>query len=113
MPTVHIESKRDEIADIVLMPGDPNRSEYIAKKYLKDYEIIEIQFKNLDFDIQVSEEKAFQQAKEQMKEVDSSTLFVSKSIYIASISNGVNLQLSGILKPQRHSYCSILFLNVL
>ena len=22
MPTVHIESKRDEIADIVLMPGD-------------------------------------------------------------------------------------------
>ena len=36
MPTVHIESKRDEIANIVLMPGDPNRSEYIAKKYLKD-----------------------------------------------------------------------------
>ena len=53
---------------------------YYTKKLLKDYEIIEIQFKNLDFDIQVSEEKAFQQAKEQMKEVDSSTLFVSKSI---------------------------------
>lgn len=40
MPTVHIESKRDEIADVVLMPGDPNRSEYIAKKYLKDYKLV-------------------------------------------------------------------------
>ena len=40
MPTVHIESKRDEIADIVLMPGDPNRSEYIAKKYLKNYKLV-------------------------------------------------------------------------
>ena len=40
MPTVHIESKRDEIANIVLMPGDPNRSEYIAKKYLKDYKLV-------------------------------------------------------------------------
>ena len=39
MPTVHIESKKDEIADIVLMPGDPNRSEYIAKKYLKNYKL--------------------------------------------------------------------------
>ena len=32
MPTVHIESKKGEISDIVLMPGDPKRSEYIAKK---------------------------------------------------------------------------------
>ena len=40
MPTVHIESKRDEISNIVLMPGDPNRSEYIAKKYLKDYKLV-------------------------------------------------------------------------
>lgn len=40
MPTVHIESKRDEIANIVLMPGDPNRSEYIAKKFLKDYKLV-------------------------------------------------------------------------
>lgn len=38
--TVHIESKKDEIADVVLMPGDPKRSEYIAKKYLKNYKLV-------------------------------------------------------------------------
>ena len=32
MATVHIESNKGDIADIVLMPGDPKRSEYIAKK---------------------------------------------------------------------------------
>ena len=31
MATVHIESEKNEIANIVLMPGDPLRSEYIAK----------------------------------------------------------------------------------
>ena len=40
MATVHIESEREEIADIVLMPGDPMRSEYIAKKYLSDYKLV-------------------------------------------------------------------------
>ena len=40
MATVHIESNIGEIADIVLMPGDPKRSEYIAKKYLKDYKLV-------------------------------------------------------------------------
>ena len=40
MATVHIESNRGEIADIVLMPGDPKRSEYIAKNYLKDYRLV-------------------------------------------------------------------------
>ena len=40
MATVHIESNRDDIADIVLMPGDPKRSEYIAKKFLKDYKLV-------------------------------------------------------------------------
>lgn len=40
MPTIHIESNKDEISKIVLMPGDPKRSEYIAKKYLKDYKIV-------------------------------------------------------------------------
>ncbi len=34
MPTVHIESKKGEIASRVLMPGDPNRAYYIAKKFL-------------------------------------------------------------------------------
>ena len=33
MPTPHIESKNDEIASVVLMPGDPNRAKYIAEKY--------------------------------------------------------------------------------
>ena len=40
MATVHIESKKEDIADIVLMPGDPNRAKYIAKKFLKDYRLV-------------------------------------------------------------------------
>lgn len=40
MSTVHIESKKNEIAKTVLMPGDPKRSEYIAKKYLRDYRLV-------------------------------------------------------------------------
>ncbi len=40
MATVHIESKSNEIAPIVLMPGDPKRSEYIAKNFLKDYKLV-------------------------------------------------------------------------
>ena len=34
--TPHIEASLDEIAPIVLMPGDPVRAENIAKKYLTD-----------------------------------------------------------------------------
>lgn len=40
MATVHIESNTGDIASVVLMPGDPKRSEYIAKKYLKDYKLV-------------------------------------------------------------------------
>lgn len=40
MATVHIESNNVDIADIVLMPGDPKRSEYIAKNFLKDYKLV-------------------------------------------------------------------------
>ena len=40
MATVHIESKNVEISPIVLMPGDPKRSEYIAKNFLKDYKLV-------------------------------------------------------------------------
>lgn len=40
MATVHIESNKEDIANIVLMPGDPKRSEYIAKKFLKDYKLV-------------------------------------------------------------------------
>ena len=40
MPTAHIEAKKNEIAEIVLMPGDPLRARYIAEKYLKDYRLV-------------------------------------------------------------------------
>ena len=40
MATVHIESKDGDIASVVLMPGDPKRSEHIAKKFLKDYKLV-------------------------------------------------------------------------
>ena len=40
MATVHIESDKGDIADIVLMPGDPKRSEYIAKNFLKNYKLV-------------------------------------------------------------------------
>ena len=35
--TVHIESKKEDIADVVLMPGDPLRAKYIAENFLTDY----------------------------------------------------------------------------
>ncbi len=38
--TPHIEAKLGEIAETVLMPGDPLRAEYIAKKYLTDYKLV-------------------------------------------------------------------------
>ena len=38
--TVHIESDKKDIADVVLMPGDPLRSEYIAKNYLKNCKLV-------------------------------------------------------------------------
>ena len=40
MATVHIESNIGDIAKVVLMPGDPKRSEYIAKKYLQHYRLV-------------------------------------------------------------------------
>ncbi|SJZ51709.1 DeoD-type purine-nucleoside phosphorylase [Selenihalanaerobacter shriftii] len=33
---IHIEAKEDEVADIVLLPGNPERAKYIAKKFLDD-----------------------------------------------------------------------------
>lgn len=36
MPTPHIEAEQHEIAEIVLMPGDPLRAEFIAQTYLED-----------------------------------------------------------------------------
>jgi len=40
MSTVHIESMENEISKVVLMPGDPKRSEYIAKNFLDDYKLV-------------------------------------------------------------------------
>lgn len=40
MPTAHIESKLEDIAPIVLMPGDPLRAKYIAEKFLEDAKLI-------------------------------------------------------------------------
>ena len=38
--TAHIESRKEDIADIVLMPGDPLRAKYIAEKFLDDYKLV-------------------------------------------------------------------------
>lgn len=40
MATPHIESKLEDIASIVIMPGDPKRAEYIAKNYLTDVKLV-------------------------------------------------------------------------
>ena len=38
--TAHIEAKKDEIAQTVIMPGDPLRAKFIAETYLKDYKLV-------------------------------------------------------------------------
>jgi purine-nucleoside phosphorylase len=38
--TAHIESREDDIAKIVLMPGDPKRAKYIADYYLKNVKLV-------------------------------------------------------------------------
>lgn len=40
MPTAHIESKLEDIAPVVLMPGDPLRAKYIAENFLEDAVLI-------------------------------------------------------------------------
>ena len=40
MSTVHIESLNEDISNVVIMPGDPKRAEYIAKKYLSEAKIV-------------------------------------------------------------------------
>ena len=42
MATPHIESNEKDIAPVVLMPGDPKRCEYIAKKYLANAKLINL-----------------------------------------------------------------------
>jgi len=38
--TAHNEAKKDDIAPIVLMPGDPLRAKYIAENFLSNYKIV-------------------------------------------------------------------------
>lgn len=38
--TPHIEAKKEDIASIVLMPGDPLRAKFITETYLEDYKLV-------------------------------------------------------------------------
>lgn len=38
--TAHNEAKKEDIARVVLMPGDPKRASFIAKKYLTDVKLV-------------------------------------------------------------------------
>lgn len=38
--TPHIEAKKEDIAKVVIMPGDPLRAKMVAEKYLKDYKVV-------------------------------------------------------------------------
>ena len=38
--TVHISAKKEDISNIVIMPGDPLRAKLVAEKYLNDYKQI-------------------------------------------------------------------------
>ena len=40
VPTMHIAAKAEDIAKTVLMPGDPLRSEFIAKNYLENARLV-------------------------------------------------------------------------
>ncbi len=40
MATAHIESKKEDIAEVVLMPGDPLRAKYIAEEFLTDAKLV-------------------------------------------------------------------------
>ncbi len=38
--TAHIESSKEDISDVVLMPGDPLRAKYIADNFLKNVKLV-------------------------------------------------------------------------
>ena len=40
VPTPHINSKKEDIAKTVIMPGDPNRSKFIAENFLEDIVLV-------------------------------------------------------------------------
>ena len=38
--TPHIKCNKEDISNIVLMPGDPLRAKYIAENFLEDYKLV-------------------------------------------------------------------------
>ena len=40
MPTPHNEAKKEDIASIVIMPGDPLRAKYIAENFLENAKLV-------------------------------------------------------------------------
>ena len=40
MATAHIECRKEDIGEIVLLPGDPLRAKYIAENFLEDYKLV-------------------------------------------------------------------------
>lgn len=40
MATPHIESRQEDIAKVVLMPGDPLRAKFIAETFLENYRLV-------------------------------------------------------------------------
>ena len=38
--TPHNEAKKEDIAKIVIMPGDPLRAKYIAENFLENYKLV-------------------------------------------------------------------------
>lgn len=38
--TPHISAKKDQIAETVILPGDPLRAKFIAENYLENYELV-------------------------------------------------------------------------
>lgn len=40
MKPIHIVTDKENIANIVLLPGDPLRAQYIAENYLEDYKLV-------------------------------------------------------------------------
>ena len=75
----------------ILFPGIGYHTDkpllYYSKKILKnmDYEIKEIHFENLDFDLNKSKDEAYKQAKDQIHKFDlkayDSILFISKDTF--------------------------------
>lgn len=40
MSTIHIDADKEDIANLVIMPGDPLRAKFIAEEYLDNYKLV-------------------------------------------------------------------------